>query len=90
MAKPRLEEMRIRPAANGSHHVVHSFASTPKLAKGALSGGMTMASPPNQEFNFGPKDGGSLLKHIASTLALKGLPAGGPPAAGTPQPGAED
>lgn len=85
MAKPKLQEMRIRRAPNGSHHVVHSFAATPKLAKGALTGGMTMDHPPDQEFNFGPKEGGNLMKHIATALALKqAMPAAGPQTASAP------
>jgi hypothetical protein len=51
---------------------------------------MMMDHPPNQEYNFGPKDHGSLLKHIASTLALKGLPAApAPAAAAAPSPNEE-
>src|SRR5215471_18982958 len=76
MAKmPRLHEMRIRPSKNGGHNVAHEYAPSPRLAKGGLSGGMMMDRPPSEEFNFGPKDGGQLMKHIAGALALKGLEA---------------
>jgi hypothetical protein len=52
---------------------------------------MMMDHPPNQEYNFGPKDHGSLMKHIASALALKGLPAAPAPAVAAAQsPGEEE
>ena len=79
MAKPRLEEMRIRPSKNGGHNVQHNYSAKPRLAGGALSGGMMMDHPPSEEFNFGPQDHGSLMKHIAGALALKGMGAPGAP-----------
>ena len=75
--KPRLEELRIRPAKNGGHNVQHSYVAKPRLAKGAMTGGMMMDRQAPEEFNFGPKDGNSLMKHIAGALALKGLPGAG-------------
>jgi hypothetical protein len=52
---------------------------------------MMMDRPPNQEYNFGPKDHGMMLKHIASALALKGLPAAPAPAApAAPSPDQEE
>jgi hypothetical protein len=79
MAKPKLEEMRIRPAKNGGHNIQHSYSAKPRLAKGAMTGGMMMDRPPSEEFNFGPKDHNAMMKHIAGALALKGL--GGMPGA---------
>jgi hypothetical protein len=79
MAKPRLEEMRIRPAKNGGHNVRHEFAPKPTLSKGALTGGMGLNVPPPEEHNFGPGDGKQLMNHIATALALKGLTGGGQP-----------
>jgi len=92
MKKPRLEEMRIRPAKNGGHNVQHSYSAKPRLAKGAMSGGMMIDRPPNEEFNFGPKDHGALMKHIAGALALQGLAGGSPaqPSPDTEQPGVSD
>jgi hypothetical protein len=78
MAKPKLEEMRIRPAKNGGHNVRHEFAAKPKMTKG-LAGGMSMDHPPAEEHNFGPADGKQLMQHIASALALRGLTGGGQP-----------
>ena len=78
MAKPKLEEMRIRPAKNGGHNVRHEFAAKPKMTRG-LAGGMSMDHPPAEEHNFGPADGKQLMQHIASALALKGLTGGGEP-----------
>ncbi len=78
MAKPKLEEMRIRPAKNGGHNVRHEFAAKPKMTRG-LAGGMSMDHPPAEEHNFGPGDGKQLMQHIASALALKGLTGGGEP-----------
>ena len=78
MAKPKLEEMRIRPAKNGGHNVHHMFAPSPKMTKG-LAGGMSMDHPPAEEHNFGPGDGKQLMNHIATALALKGLTGGGEP-----------
>ena len=77
MAKPKLVEMRIRPAKNGGHNVRHEYEATPRLAKGALSGGMMMDHPPAEEHDFGPKDGQALMKHIGQALALKGMMGGG-------------
>jgi hypothetical protein len=77
MTKPRLEEMRIRPAKNGGHNVQHTYIAKPRFSKGAMTGGMTIDRPQPEEFNFGPKDGASLMKHIAGTLALKGLAGAG-------------
>ena len=34
---------------------------------------MSMDHIPNEEHNFGPKDGKQLMHHIATALALKGL-----------------
>ena len=78
MAKPKLQEMRIRPAKNGGHNVRHEFAPTPKMTRG-LAGGMSMDHIPAEEHNFGPKDGKQLMQHIATALALKGLTGGGQP-----------
>jgi hypothetical protein len=72
VAKPKLEELRIRPGKNG-HSVRHEFSATPKLTKGALSGGMMMDRPPAEEHNFGANEGGAMMKHIAEALALKGM-----------------
>jgi hypothetical protein len=76
MAKSRLSEMRIRPAKDGSHNVRHEFESAPKLAKGALTGGMMMDRPEPEEHNFGPKDGKALMQHIANALALRDVLSG--------------
>jgi len=76
MKKPQLAEMRIRPAKNGGHNVRHEYTAKPKLTKG-MAGGMTMDRPEGEEFNFGPKDGNALMKHIAGALALKSLGQGG-------------
>ena len=73
MAKPRLQEMRIRPAKNGGHNVRHEFAPKASLSKGGLSGGIGFNEPPAEEHNFGPGDGKQLMNHIATALALKGL-----------------
>src|SRR5262252_2170834 len=70
---PRLTEMRIRPSENGGHNVSHEFEAKPRFSKGSLAGGMFMDRPPAKEYNFGPKDGQSLMKHIAGALAIKGL-----------------
>jgi hypothetical protein len=72
MAKPKLQEMRIRPAKNGGHNVRHEFAPKPQITKG-LAGGMSMDHPPTEEHNFGPGDGKQLMQHIATALSLKGL-----------------
>lgn len=84
MAKPKLMQMSIRPAKNGGHNVRHEYQSTPRLAKGSLTGGMTMGQPPAEEFNFGPKDHKALMSHIAGALALKGIAAPGPAPAQNP------
>ena len=65
MAKPKLAEMRIRPAKNGGHNVRHEFAPTPKMTRG-LAGGMSMDHIPAEEHNFGPGDGKQLMQHIAT------------------------
>jgi hypothetical protein len=70
MAKPKLEELRIRPGKHG-HSVRHEFAAAPKYAKGNL--GMSMDHPPAEEHNFGANEGGAMMKHIAEALAVKGM-----------------
>lgn len=91
MAKPRLAEMRIRPAKDGSHNVRHEYESRPVFRRGSLTGGMGMGAPPGQEFNFGPKDGAALMKHIGAALALKGMAgAPGAPQAPAPTPPSEE
>jgi|SRR5215472_1930382 len=73
MKMPKLAEMRIRPSANGGHNVRHEYEGKARFGKGPLSGGMMMDRPAGQEYNFGPKDGQSLMKHIAGALAIQGL-----------------
>jgi hypothetical protein len=73
MAKPKLEEMRIRPAKNGGHNVRHTYQAKPTITQGGRASGMTMEQPPAEEHNFGPNDGNALMKHIGEALALKGL-----------------
>lgn len=76
MAKNRLQEIRIRPAKDGSHNVRHEYEAKPKLAKGSLTGGMMMDRPEPEEHNFGPKDGKAMMMHLAQALALKGALSG--------------
>jgi hypothetical protein len=71
MAKPKLEELRIRPGKDG-HSVIHQFHSSPKLTRGS-AGGLSMGQPPNEEHNFGAGQGNQMMQHIAQALAIKGL-----------------
>lgn len=73
MAKPKLEQITIRPAKNGGHVVRHQYLPAPKLMKGAMSGGMMMGQEPSEEHTFGPGDHQGLLKHITSALSLRGM-----------------
>lgn len=73
MAKPKLEQIIVRPSKNGGHVVRHDFQPRAKLAKGALSGGLGMEHTPSEEHTFGPGDHGKLLQHITSALSLRGM-----------------
>jgi hypothetical protein len=90
MAKPKLDQLIIRPGKNGGHMVRHEFQPQAKLGKGALTGGMTMDRPPSSEVNFGPNDHHNLLKHIATALALKGLAQNAPGQPGEQAPAGEE
>lgn len=67
----KLEEMKIRPAANGGHQVIHEFARQMGKREGSMSGGMYMERPPSEEHVFGPKDGSQMMAHVAKHLGLK-------------------
>ena len=81
MAKSKLMELRIRPAANGGHTVSHEFEPRPAHSRGPRTGGIFMDRPPTEEHTFGPKEHGQLIKHVAQALALKDALGGGAPQA---------
>jgi hypothetical protein len=68
----QLEEMRIRPAENGGHTVVHEFKRKPVKRGGSMSGGIYNERPPSEEHVFGPGDGDKLEAHVSKHLGLKG------------------
>lgn len=73
MAKPKLEQITIRPSKNGGHVVRHQYLPAPKLMKGGMSGGMMMDQASPEEHTFGAGDHKGLLKHITAALSLRGM-----------------
>jgi hypothetical protein len=73
MAKPKLTAITIRPSKGGGHKVTHEYAAAPKYSAGGRNGGMSMDQAPPEEHNFQAGEHNSLMQHIASALALKGL-----------------
>lgn len=72
MAK-ELEGLRIRKGDNGGHSILHEFKRAVTKKDGAMSGGMYMERPPDEEHNFGPGDRQehAVMTHIAQALGFK-------------------
>lgn len=71
-AKKEIEEMRIRPAKNGGHTIIHEHARQAGH-RGGMHGGMYAERPPSEEHTFGPDDDEKVLSHVASALGLKNI-----------------
>jgi hypothetical protein len=69
--KKELEEMRIRPGANGGATVTHEYKRQPVFRKGNMNGGFDSDRPKSEDYPFGPEDAAKLTAHITQHLGLK-------------------